>query len=142
MLKIRVTIILMIDCSVFIFFKQKTAYDMRISDWSSDVCSSDLGELLSIGSIESARLHHRITEHHRDAERLWCGVGPEGVARQMRHVEHRAHVDAAAEDRIGRRQRRDQLLDGGSRRLDILAEFVEKRVGALDRKSTRLHSSH
>src|SRR3546814_1996679 len=28
-------------CSFF-FFKQKTAYDMRISDWSSDVCSSDL----------------------------------------------------------------------------------------------------
>src|SRR3546814_2286677 len=26
----------------FFFFKQKTAYDMRISDWSSDVCSSDL----------------------------------------------------------------------------------------------------
>src|SRR3546814_3555234 len=26
----------------FCFFKQKTAYDMRISDWSSDVCSSDL----------------------------------------------------------------------------------------------------
>src|SRR3546814_6661907 len=28
---------------VFFFFKQKTAYGMRISDWSSDVCSSDLG---------------------------------------------------------------------------------------------------
>src|SRR3546814_9562206 len=28
--------------AVFFFFKQKTAYDMRISDWSSDVCSSDL----------------------------------------------------------------------------------------------------
>src|SRR3546814_7018353 len=27
---------------VFVFFKQKTAYEMRISDWSSDVCSSDL----------------------------------------------------------------------------------------------------
>src|SRR3546814_17078900 len=27
---------------MFFFFKQKTAYDMRISDWSSDVCSSDL----------------------------------------------------------------------------------------------------
>src|SRR3546814_15463844 len=27
---------------MFIFFKQKTAYEMRISDWSSDVCSSDL----------------------------------------------------------------------------------------------------
>src|SRR3546814_7802349 len=31
----------MYDC--FFFFKQKTAYEMRISDWSSDVCSSDLG---------------------------------------------------------------------------------------------------
>src|SRR3546814_5109756 len=37
------------DCSfidllavLFFFFKQKTAYEMRISDWSSDVCSSDL----------------------------------------------------------------------------------------------------
>src|SRR3546814_373464 len=29
---------------VFFFFKQKTAYEMRISDWSSDVCSSDLLE--------------------------------------------------------------------------------------------------
>src|SRR3546814_303121 len=29
---------------VFFFFKQKTAYELRISDWSSDVCSSDLGE--------------------------------------------------------------------------------------------------
>src|SRR3546814_8961435 len=33
------------DCScLFFFFKQKTAYEMRISDWSSDVCSSDLFE--------------------------------------------------------------------------------------------------
>src|SRR3546814_5913662 len=30
---------------VFFFFKQKTAYGMRISDWSSDVCSSDLFEI-------------------------------------------------------------------------------------------------
>src|SRR3546814_7132751 len=33
-------------CSLYFFlffFKQKTAYEMRISDWSSDVCSSDLG---------------------------------------------------------------------------------------------------
>src|SRR3546814_9861982 len=30
---------------VIFFFKQKTAYEMRISDWSSDVCSSDLFEL-------------------------------------------------------------------------------------------------
>src|SRR3546814_10475176 len=31
--------------SFFFFFKQKTAYEMRISDWSSDVCSSDLDYL-------------------------------------------------------------------------------------------------
>src|SRR3546814_6225145 len=40
----------MSDCtagvlSYFFFFKQKTAYEMRISDWSSDVCSSDLVNL-------------------------------------------------------------------------------------------------
>src|SRR3546814_2132527 len=35
------------------FFKQKTAYEMRISDWSSDVCSSDLNGLL----IETASKH-------------------------------------------------------------------------------------
>src|SRR3546814_6885504 len=39
----------------FFFFKQKTAYDMRISDWSSDVCSSDLdrrrGRRLADGAL-------------------------------------------------------------------------------------------
>src|SRR3546814_7565405 len=33
----------------FFFFKQKTAYEMRISDWSSDVCSSDLSGMIVIG---------------------------------------------------------------------------------------------
>src|SRR3546814_16541814 len=40
-----------ISCLVFrfvFFFKQKTAYEMRISDWSSDVCSSDLVHVLKI----------------------------------------------------------------------------------------------
>src|SRR3546814_8571703 len=40
----------------FVFFKQKTAYEMRISDWSSDVCSSDLfayGSTASNGSSSS-----------------------------------------------------------------------------------------
>src|SRR3546814_10357225 len=37
---------------IFFFFKQKTAYEMRISDWSSDVCSSDLfGSVVSIAEI-------------------------------------------------------------------------------------------
>src|SRR3546814_4550257 len=34
--------ILLLSCMFFFFFEQKTAYEMRISDWSSDVCSSDL----------------------------------------------------------------------------------------------------
>src|SRR3546814_12020211 len=44
----------------FFFFKQKTAYEMRISDWSSDVCSSDLDGLTSHGT------DLRIVEHYTD----------------------------------------------------------------------------
>src|SRR3546814_8814536 len=42
-------------CRVFcvFFFKQKTAYEMRISDWSSDVCSSDL-ETYDVTTIRAA----------------------------------------------------------------------------------------
>src|SRR3546814_3107281 len=45
---------------VVFFFKQKTAYDVRISDWSSDVCSSDLQ------AFEQGGLAHTVTAHHRD----------------------------------------------------------------------------
>src|SRR3546814_20442694 len=38
------------------FFKQKTAYEMRISDWSSDVCSSDLQEGAGAALVERAEL--------------------------------------------------------------------------------------
>src|SRR3546814_9756561 len=61
---------------VFFFFKQKTAYEMRISDWSSDVCSSDLrlGQGRAPGGREDAgerltRLHalvRRLDEHALD----------------------------------------------------------------------------
>src|SRR3546814_1144307 len=42
----------------FFFFKQKTAYEMRISDWSSDVCSSDLGFQIKVyqGSTDVSAL--------------------------------------------------------------------------------------
>src|SRR3546814_3343634 len=40
----------------FFFFKQKTAYEMRISDWSSDVCSSDLGIGAGAGEGAARRL--------------------------------------------------------------------------------------
>src|SRR3546814_4017823 len=42
----------------FVFFcKQTTAYEMRISDWSSDVCSSDLGTMFSFPSIKPVYAH-------------------------------------------------------------------------------------
>src|SRR3546814_19571407 len=44
----------------FFFFKQKTAYEMRISDWSSDVCSSDL----------NLPLHRTTPEHGHDTNRM------------------------------------------------------------------------
>src|SRR3546814_10343918 len=45
-------VILVVYC--FFFFKQKTAYELRISDWSSDVCSSDL-ELADEALVEKRR---------------------------------------------------------------------------------------
>src|SRR3546814_3832139 len=62
---------------VFFFFKQKTAYEMRISDWSSDVCSSDLGatgahmaKCLVAHAITAVR-HVRLVEHDAQAETCW-----------------------------------------------------------------------
>src|SRR3546814_9238024 len=56
-------------CSVF-FVKQKTAYGMRISDWSSDVCSSDLLELgrLAIARLAAADPVGDPVEHVADAD--------------------------------------------------------------------------
>src|SRR3546814_9130102 len=41
---------------IFFFFKQKTAYEMRISDWSSDVCSSDLKRIAQVQPADPAAL--------------------------------------------------------------------------------------
>src|SRR3546814_5697960 len=43
---------------VFVFLKQKTAYEMRISDWSSDVCSSDLPDEDSEANLSLGRDNH------------------------------------------------------------------------------------
>src|SRR3546814_1114696 len=45
---------------ILFFFKQKTAYDMRISDWSSDVCSSDLIRIEALG-LAALTLRHGLT---------------------------------------------------------------------------------
>src|SRR3546814_1868059 len=52
---------------MFFFFKQKTAYEMRISDWSSDVCSSDLDDRRQAPQArpQSAALHPQGRGHGR-----------------------------------------------------------------------------
>src|SRR3546814_7753124 len=64
----------MLFCLV-IFLKQKTAYEMRISDWSSDVCSSDLARLAGCGwPIVPTR--HRPPRSLSRYMRLWVASFP------------------------------------------------------------------
>src|SRR3546814_17148024 len=53
---------------VFFFFKQNTAYDMRISDWSSDVCSSDLLRARTRTNED----RNQAGEYPGDRHRLWA----------------------------------------------------------------------
>src|SRR3546814_5199322 len=53
----------------FFFFKQKTAYEMRISDWSSDVCSSDLELFKSQETIEKHRASRQGYKHSEETKR-------------------------------------------------------------------------
>src|SRR3546814_6495378 len=78
---------------VFFFCKQKTAYEMRISDWSSDVCSSDL-------------IDHAGTGFHREVIAQHLGIEPgievgarqhEGAAR-FRHL-GAVHGEVRSEER-------------------------------------------
>src|SRR3546814_3825559 len=84
----------------FFFFKQKTAYEMRISDWSSDVCSSDLERVFRVGRAAEAVVAvvaagdghlQRIEDRHVEFDE--CGLdvtadlGPV-VLRVARRTEH------------------------------------------------------
>src|SRR3546814_7671723 len=73
--------------SCFFFFKQKTAYEMRISDWSSDVCSSDLLAVLdptektiihipNVNSRESTGQKIKEVEHIIEELGEWQGIDP------------------------------------------------------------------
>src|SRR3546814_7800534 len=83
----------------FFFFKQKTAYEMRISDWSSDVCSSDLTEL-ALGNghqLAPAVATGRAVVQFHDAP------GRSALRQQRRHglreILHEQHREAPAAGR-------------------------------------------
>src|SRR3546814_4856986 len=83
-------------CTVFFFFKQKTAYEMRISDWSSDVCSSDL---LGPGG-PAARL-----PVERGAQRLDVlqpGLGQRLCLLRLGHLPHHREAARSEERRVGK----------------------------------------
>src|SRR3546814_1590330 len=85
----------------FFFFKQKTAYEMRISDWSSDVCSSDL-PAPDDQRHDEADIGHRIDEECR----LRPGGGDDepGQCRRYRtgEVEGEAVERRSEERRVGK----------------------------------------
>src|SRR3546814_2521694 len=64
---------------MFFCFKQKTAYEMRISDWSSDVCSSDLYRWSMVWAMLIASLlvggQRRPKGHHRSARQQVVNLG-------------------------------------------------------------------
>src|SRR3546814_13634253 len=84
----------------FFFFKQKTAYEMRISDWSSDVCSSDLelpcfAAQLLVGEhvLDDAAGHQRTDDHRGAGQHHLQDEGVSKLARQaLRHGDERAQT--------------------------------------------------
>src|SRR3546814_19759160 len=102
---------------MFFFFKQKTAYEMRISDWSSDVCSSDLLARADDGLRDRDRKGHDFTkrlaiespEPVRSSdidEMLAAGLVPMGIVGKSfrRDAELPAHIG-----KIGRASCRERV---------------------------------
>src|SRR3546814_2521190 len=119
----------------FFFFKQKTAYEMRISDWSSDVCSSDLvAAALDEEAGDAAGAEQREGGVERD---MAVGVG-----RHLRHLDAGLPIGLEAGRLValvGHQQRR--VL--GRARHQVMGERQpQAAIDHQDRKSTRLNSSH
>src|SRR3546814_5678653 len=116
----------------FFFFKQKTAYEMRISDWSSDVCSSDL--LLLTGLCLNGGCGLLLLRlGGRDRRQLLAAFGRPVELFDLRIL---AQIGNRLLDDLVRHHVENLLarfLEGRRRRL---AAFLE------DRKSTRLNYSH
>src|SRR3546814_5164661 len=90
-------------CYFFFFFKQKTAYEMRISDWSSDVCSSDLRRR----ERDDRRFDRAARTGRARCRRLGLPVGGAalfGAAAAVRAGGCRGHDDRDGRGRDGRAQ--------------------------------------
>src|SRR3546814_1319286 len=98
----------------FFLFKQKTAYEMRISDWSSDVCSSDLSGLLDedrgvVARAAQAQLRGRFREPEPDGGLQLAAAGPsarvlpdEGLPPESRSAQHADRAARSEERRVGK----------------------------------------
>src|SRR3546814_10226739 len=118
-------------CSVF-FFKQKTADEMRISDWSSDVCSSDLELEAEVVVVDNDSDDDSAAVAERRGVKVVHNADNEGYARGM----NAALADTDAPVLIALNP--DTEAPPGS-----LAALVARLRGEPgDRKSTRLNSSH
>src|SRR3546814_1216953 len=120
---------------VVFFFKQKTAYEMRISDWSSDVCSSDLALAERIDMLE-ARLH-ALGEISDDARSRTLSA-TKSLSSQLTELQEATR--SAAQEVTG-------MADVASGRIEATTQSARKameesRLDIEDRKSTRLNSSH
>src|SRR3546814_15961802 len=97
--------------SLFFFFKQKTAYEMRISDWSSDVCSSDLERDVRKGAGPGRRTVQGADERAaRPAIRPACRGHRPGRLRQAAR-----HSGGSGEAMPGRQRRRRKARSEGRR---------------------------
>src|SRR3546814_8178302 len=96
---------------LFFFFKQKTAYEMRISDWSSDVCSSDLLHAALGGGHQGHPAGRPVDEHAEvelardvaaflDVEALDLLAGRAGLLGHQHVAQHRTGVGLHLLDRL------------------------------------------
>src|SRR3546814_4235331 len=77
-------------CCWFFFFKQKTAYEMRISDWSSDVCSSDRPPAL-VDAVVEVEEFQVLELQPRGREQLFADA--DMVVHRPAHVEEHQHLE-------------------------------------------------
>src|SRR3546814_7555837 len=110
---------------MFFFFKQKTAYEMRISDWSSDVCSSDL--LIHGARFGSGRDSRPEDEHRGSATH--CRKQRFDIQQRQQHILTTDHADEAVA--IAVTMQRRQRLDRGERDLRHFADTIDQQAESL-----------